>query len=384
MDTFLAVIPAADPLALPAPPWLLHTLLILTFFFHVVAMNFVLGGSLIAAVERLRGAEGSRELTAWMGKLMPTMVAAAVTFGVAPLLFLQTLYGRIFFPSSVQIAWFWFAVVPILICAYYGTYLIAFRKKTTTKTPAAIAVVVSLLFLAIAFVYSNNMSLMLRPDVVHAGHLADARGLTLNTSDPTFLPRFLHMLFGAVAVAGLVIAIYGLAIRGKEEATGIGLMRKGAAWFSVATVLAMVAGFWWMSRLPLPLMKRFMGGSVAGTVVLALGVMTGLASLAFVLGVRRSDRPAWMLKTSIPLVVVTLVLMLLARDQVREGMLEAAGFQITGFVEPQWGVISLFVLLLLGGVAVAIWMGMLLRGTGSPEVERTAGRSEGRQPAPQA
>jgi hypothetical protein len=40
---------------MPAPPWMLWSLLLLTFFLHLLAMNFVLGGSIITAVSRLTG-----------------------------------------------------------------------------------------------------------------------------------------------------------------------------------------------------------------------------------------------------------------------------------------------------------------------------------------
>ena len=40
----IPAIPQPDPLALPAPAWLLWALLLLTFFLHVIPMNLVLGG----------------------------------------------------------------------------------------------------------------------------------------------------------------------------------------------------------------------------------------------------------------------------------------------------------------------------------------------------
>ena len=42
------IIPLADPLPQPAPVWLLWALLQLTFFLHLLAMNVVLGGSILA------------------------------------------------------------------------------------------------------------------------------------------------------------------------------------------------------------------------------------------------------------------------------------------------------------------------------------------------
>ncbi|HEU4522370.1 MAG TPA: hypothetical protein VFT12_10225, partial [Thermoanaerobaculia bacterium] len=194
-------IPLADPLPLPAPPWLMWSLLMLTFAVHVVAMNFVLGGSIIALTARLRRSDDDARLAKWIGAVLPTIVAATITFGVAPLLFMQVLYGRLFFSSAVLMAWWWLAVVPLLIIGYYGTYLIAMKRAF-----AGAAAAVAMIFATIAFIYSNNMSLMLRPERFLPMYVSDARGVQLNLADPTLIPRYLHMLLGAIAVAGMCVA----------------------------------------------------------------------------------------------------------------------------------------------------------------------------------
>ena len=48
-------IPLLDPIPLPAPAWLLSALLALTFTLHLIPMNLVLGGSILAVVARGRG-----------------------------------------------------------------------------------------------------------------------------------------------------------------------------------------------------------------------------------------------------------------------------------------------------------------------------------------
>ena len=122
------VIPLADPLPQPAPAWLLWALLQLTFFLHLLAMNVVLGGSILALHWRLSrrtdSATPRAEVVAAFARALPVAVAAAVTFGVAPLLFVQVLYGRVFFTSSILMAWWWLAVVPLVVFAYSGAYLL--------------------------------------------------------------------------------------------------------------------------------------------------------------------------------------------------------------------------------------------------------------------
>ena len=67
---------------------------------------------------------------------LPVAIAATVTLGVAPLLFVQVLYGRLFFTSSILMAWFWLAIVPLVILAYYGAYLLAFRGEAPGRAGA--------------------------------------------------------------------------------------------------------------------------------------------------------------------------------------------------------------------------------------------------------
>jgi hypothetical protein len=360
-------IPNAEPLPLPAPAWLLWTLLLLTFFLHLIAMNAVLGGSIIsAAALARRSSEHHRRLASSIGKVLPTLVAAAVTFGVAPLLFLQALYGRLLFTSSILMGWVWLSVVPILILAYYGTYLIAFYPERFRRVLPWIGGATAVLFLTIAFIYVNNMSLALRPAAFLPMFVENARGTQLNVGDATFLPRFLHMVLGAIAVAGLAVASYGFIARRKDEAWGEWVMRHGAVWFVAATAVNIVVGFWWLFVLPQQVMLRLigqgaaLGAGLAPTLWMGVGILLGIGALALgvmVMTGRRLDlaiRGAWIALGG------SMVGMVLVRDEVRRATLEPSGFALTSWTEPQWGVIAIFGALLIAAFATVIWMGMVL------------------------
>lgn len=355
-----ATIPTLDPLPMPGPLGLMWGLLVLTFFIHILAMNFVLGGSLIAAVARIRGGPDADRLVRWLAKMMPTMVAGTVTFGVAPLLFVQALYGRLFFSSAVLMAWFWFAVVPLVIVAYYGTYLLSFRGEQLGKAARAIAVVVALIFVTVGFIYSNNMTLMLRADRFLPMFIENARGVQLNLSDATLAPRFLHMLLGAVGLAGLFVAIYGVANRKSDLAHARWAMRFGAFWFAGATALNILTGVWWLGVLPREVMARFMGRSPIASLSLALGIILGIASIGFMLGAIRSAVPERSVSLAAWTTALTLIAMILARDEVRRGMFELANVQPQTWIEPQWGVIAVFGVLLVAAFASTAWMASLL------------------------
>ncbi|UCF67703.1 MAG: hypothetical protein JSV80_18425 [Acidobacteriota bacterium] len=355
-----AAIPHPDPLPLPAPPGLIWMLLLLTFLLHLLPMNLVLGGSILAPLSRLRstGVRGAhhRQLLKVLSKAMPSAVAAAITLGVAPLLLAQVLYGRLFFTSSILMAWFWLAVIPLLVIGYYGTYLIAFKGEALGSLRELTGWLVALVFLAIAFIYTNNMSLMLRPAEFVSRYHESGRGLQLNLGDPTLAPRFLHMLLGALAVSGMVVAIYGLLRRSRDAAFGAWAVRYGSLWFSVATAANLMVGVWWLIALPRESMLRFMGQNLLATISLGAGILFALGTLILTLLAVQAPRPERLAQGGVVTLLLTLIAMILVRDQVRQGALARAGFEPVAWIAPQWGPLVLFLLLLVGAIGTVVWM----------------------------
>jgi hypothetical protein len=362
------VLPQMDPVPLAAPPLVFWLLLMLTFTLHVVMMNAVLGGSIIGAAARWLGAEGSAEharLARLIGRAMPVAIAAAVTFGVAALLFLQVLYGRVFFSSSVLMARIWFAIVPLLIVAYYAAYALGVGKapdppsrqpRRRASVPVVLAIGMAAIFAVIAFIYSNNMGLMLQVEALPGLFARDARGLHINSADPAMVPRYLHMLLGALATAGVMVCLAGVLIRRRDQPFGAWAIRWGRAWFAVATVLNLPVGVWWFGVLPQPVITQLLGGNAAATSVLVAGIAVLLASLGLLFAASRAGGPAFWVFSAAGTLLVGIVLMLLTRDFIRQEALDAAGFTVPTAVAPQWGVIAIFVLLLVAAIGTVAWM----------------------------
>jgi hypothetical protein len=367
-------IPLPDPVPMPAPAWLLWALLLVTFYVHVLLMNTVLGGSIIGAIAHARGrrreSAHAAALARWFAHALPTLVAAAVTFGVAALLFLQVLYGRLFFVSSILMAWSWLAIVPLLIVAYYGRYALAGTSRLASSF--AIAAGTAVLFVAIAFVQSNNMSLMLRPETFAAQYLSSGRGFHLNLGDASLAPRFLHVLVGAVAVAGVVVAGLGVVRRKADPAFGAWAVRHGIVWCAACTVVNVLSGFWWLAALRREVLLRFLGGDLFQTAVLFGGILAAIVTLVTVLLAAWAPEPGGLVRASAGGMAATLLLMLLVRDRVRAGTAELAGFLPMNWIEPQWLPVSLFLVLFVVAFATVGWMvGCLVR-AGKPGLHAAA------------
>jgi hypothetical protein len=350
-------IPAPDALPLPAPAPLLQALLLLTFTLHLVAMNALVGGSALALWLRRPGAHrrGDDPLTAALiGKALPVCVAAAVSLGVAPLLFLQVLYGRWFFTSSVLMAWPWFAVVPLLILAYYGTYLESFRGKHLGRMRTPLAAATTAIFLLIALIYVNNTTLMIRPESWARLHFGNPGGLQWHSQEPQLLPRWLHLMVGAVSVAGWLLALWGQQRRVADGPGGRRLRQLGLSALWNGTLVNILAGTWILLALAPDVRSAFLGGSPHATGLLGLGVtLTALLLLA----VRRAGRHD--ARSLVPVTVaaaLSLVVMVAMRDAVRGLYLARHGNVPAAVVSTQGLNIALFAALLAGGVAVVWWM----------------------------
>jgi hypothetical protein len=354
------VIPLADPLPQPAPPLLLWALLQLTFLLHLLAMNLVLGGSLLALHWRLsRRPEDARPraaLVAFFERALPVAIAAAVTLGVAPLLFLQVLYGRLFFTSSILMAWLWLAIVPLVILAYCGAYLLAFRGEALRGRGRALAGAVTILFAAVAFLQVSNATRSIRPDTFLDAYRASARGLALNLADPTFWPRYAHVLLGAVAVAALGAAVYGAVRRARDPELGDWAIRRGTIVYGLATGVNVFVGLLFLLALPRSVLVRLAGGDTRAMTLLALGILLAMATAGtalLALGVKNPVRVTW---AQAGLLGATLVVMVLLRDEVRTIALRDAGFEQPARVATQWGPLAAFGMSLAGALATIGWM----------------------------
>jgi len=354
------LVPLADPLPQPAPPVLVWALLQLTFLLHVLAMNVVLGGSLLALLGRFsRRAEDAAlraRLLAAFDKALPIALAATVTLGVAPLLFVQVLYGRVFFTSSILMGWYWLGLVPLLIAGYYGAYLRAFRGDGPGRAGAWVSAAVAVAFAAAAFLQVTNATRALRPDTFAATYAAEPHGTSLNLGDPSFWPRYLHLLLGAIAVAALALALFGATRRRADPELARWAVRRGTSLFAAVTAANLFAGLLFLIALPKPVLIRLVGGDTWSMTLLAGGIVLAVALAGAAVLALGARNPFAGTEALALLLLPTLASMLLLRDDVRRLVLRQAGLDGASQVVPQWGPFAVFVGCLLAAAAMIAWM----------------------------
>jgi len=349
-------IPYPDPMPLPAPVWLLRTLLLLTFSLHVLFMNCLLGGTAIALVCALRRKSSPfpAQLAGDLGRLLPSVFAFTITLGVAPLLFLQVMYGQFLYASSILIAVPWLAIIGIVILAYYGVYFFSMKGPEPNAQTTAVLALVVLLLATVAFVYSNNFTLMLTPERWLELYHSNASGWNLNWSEPSLLPRYLHFVLGALAVSGLGLVVLGL--RKQADQYRQWLIEKGSLLFTGATLLNFGVGFWFLVKLPSPVRLSFVGGNGLATTLLGVGMLLPLAAVAHLIVAKANKSPKRQLVIGVSCGVLTVAAMVIMRDVLRNLAL-APNFSPNQLpVAPQWSIIVLFVVLFVAGLATLYYM----------------------------
>lgn len=343
------VMPPPDPVGLPAPAWLLQVLLVFTFVLHILAMNLLVGGLVVMSISLWKG-KGSpfhAELAKRLSKALPVVMSLTITLGVAPLLFVQVLYGQAFYTASILMAWPWLLVVLLILLAYYGLYLVQFRPDWLGRWVTPIGWVSAVFVLMVGLLFTHNATLNLAPEKWAEMYASSPAGLHMNWSDPTVVPRYLHFIVAAFAVIGLGIMLLAKLHRATDAAWADEATRYGARWFVVATLVQFAVGLWFLIQLPRDFMMNYLGDSTLDTAVLWAGVALAVIALVLV------QRTALLATVA---TVLAIALMAVARHRLRQMYLGEHLDVNTLAVNPQWTVFVIFAVLLVAGLAVVGWM----------------------------
>ena len=345
-----SLVPALDPAPLPGPPWLFHILWVLTFFIHLLFVNTVLGGSLLAAFAGLApsGRNDTRrcfvEINAWA-------ISLAITFGIAPLLFMQVLLGRFFYSATILVGWAWLGMLGLLTVGYYLNYVAKFRLRAG-KDAGAVLAVEAVCFLAIAMIQVAVNLLHMQP----ARWSAVGADAWAALTDPSFLPRFGHFVFAAVSMAGAVLAWIAVrrAGRGADAATCRGMATYGVRAALIATLLQLADGFWLLLSLPEDVLKAFMRGGAATIGPLTVGILAGLGLLVVLAQVHDPLVQAAKVRRAAELIVGAMVFMVVSRHQLRTLYLAPTREGEHAAVATQWGALALFLVVFVVCVALTV------------------------------
>lgn len=335
------LIPTPDVLQVPWG-WF-QVLLTVTFFLHLVVMNILLGCSIITFFRHASGK--STDINKAIAGKLPLTVAFTVNFGVAPLLFLQVIYGHFMYTSSVLMAVYWLSIFAILICSYYGAYIYTMQYDRIVAYHTVLTGFIAGTLLVVAFFITNNLSFMTNVEAWPA-YFNNSEGTLLNFTDPSLFPRYLHSVLGAIAVGGLSIALYYDFKKRKGDPEAEANIKTGMNWFAGATMLNFAAGGWYWGLLPDSVRSMTGDGSAFFLFFIILGIVTAILSLIY--GLRYRVRPA------VYYLLGSLFSMVMVREFARRLTL-APWFKTSDLeVMPQYSPLFVFLISFAGGLWL-IW-----------------------------
>ena len=341
------LIPALDPAPVPGPPALLVSLWLVTFFLHLLCVNAALGGAIFAALlPASLSRVPRRAVTLFLTEINSWAVSLAITFAIAPLLFLQTLYGRFFYTATVLVAPVWLGLLVLLLVAYYLNWAAKYRLRAG-KDATLVLAASALLYLAIAAIQTSVHLISVQPSLWSV-FLARP---SLVLWDPTFLPRFLHFVIAAVTMAAILPAAFPKALgQAAPEAARFGLFVA-----LVATGAQFAVGLWLLGVLPAGVLKGLMTGGLAKMAPLGLGILTGLALLGLLVRAAAAPGNVRLARVVLGHFVAAALFMVITRHQVRDLYLSAVRASERLAVAPQWDVLVLFLVTFVLCAGLSVW-----------------------------
>lgn len=268
-------------------------LYLVTLALHAAFVSYLVGGAafvLIGSVRARRSGRDRSPLVAHIASWLPLTMGAAITAGVAPLLFLQILHQRAFYTANLLLGPIWFAMIPALIVGFYLLYL---HKSRPAFHPGAVLGLALACFVVVACLWSWNHRVMTTPESWTAAY-RDSVPATYSASWLARFPLWLGAMLAqfatvaawqatrlqarnaistlaAVALAGRALSILGACLLGWHHQLGEPLT------LALVVVTAAEAAMW------IALAARQRRGTLPSRRALAL--LTTATSLALALAV---------------------------------------------------------------------------------------------------
>jgi hypothetical protein len=358
--------PSVDPIPLPAPVWLFKLLQLVTLALHFGAVYFLVGGLICATWWAWRGRRSQDPVllnaSGAMTHRLPVVMAYVVNLGIPPLLFTQVLYGRALYTSSVLMGVQWLMVIPLVIASYFMLYMMATRAESGRRY-AWLGLLSIVIVLKVGYIYSSNMTLMLRPEVWTAMYREDALGIDLPTGDPTTFPRWIFMMVGGLGMGGIAMMLLGMQAP-IDAAAAAFLRRRGSLLLAAGITAQILLGAWVVTAQPVPVRGELLThpvylAALGLWLVTAVG-MVAVGGLAF----RSAGARGWLLPgTAGGLGLVNILGWVVLRDGIRDTTLGLSGYDVWDrAVYANWITIIAFLVLFVVAGAFLAWMGSIVFG----------------------
>lgn len=360
-----------DPLGAPFYPPALQVLLVVTWVFHIFFVTLALGSSAYAILGFLRPNEYRLRLARVAARLTPNAVGLGIVTGIAPLLFVQTIYDPIWYASNTLTGFWSVSFIFVVMGGYSMAYLFYLKGSADGKLLWSAVASFVLLFFA-GWVMHVLASVSIRPERWMEWYapngMIDTRGVEFHSWN---IPRLVFLLpLQAGLSLAVVLTLFAWYFRRiEEDAPFMNWVANRGRWLGLAvSPLYAVAGLLWAATEGV----EFGIGVPVGVALATVGL--ALTGYFFVLKQPMQHAPRTLLVWIVSLLTVGVV-----RESIRAVSLARFGYSVSNYPYIMvWGSILLFGVTTLVGVAVVTYLALVLYQSGgtkrdtrvSPRVER--------------
>jgi hypothetical protein len=362
------------PFGFPGPTAFYLGLYVLTLVVHVLFMNYVLAGVgylAFTSMGRRHQGEGFDRVTirSVLTDWMPFATSAAITAGVAPLLFVQILYKKGFYTANLLLFHRWMAILPVLIVGFYLLYLL--KSKWIAQRSRLALVVVSIGALA-CFAFTGlswTENHLLSTDRGSWPGLYESGAMVY--SHPQLLPRLGMWAVGAIPTMCLLVAWQLFQALRRGRTLDSGAIRRLAVIAVTGIVLCGASGGLYWSRLSEsarqavtgPLAGPFLIAAIIGLAVQVIGWIDQARHTAFC--------PRALSITSLGL-LVTVIGMTAVREAIRLAAIDLEPLYARHQEAAAKGGLIVFIVFFIVNALLIAWCLRLTMhsGTSAPHIKR--------------
>jgi len=233
-----------DNFGLPFYPIIFQILLVLTFALHIIFVNLTWGSSFLAFYFNSRKEEKFINLSKALKKSIPSLFSVAILLGIAPLLFIQTIYDYFWYNSNVFSGIFVILFIFVLILAFSFLYIYYLSEKAPNWLG-----LLSFLLISFAGITMHILNIQMLKASKWANFWSPSSFGRLNTFE---IYRFLHFFLASFALVGFFILINSWYLKKKQVEEEIVNFRANLGYkiFFIFTILQAISGIWWLLMIP--------------------------------------------------------------------------------------------------------------------------------------
>lgn len=269
-----------------------------------------------------------RRLGATLARVVPATMVFTLILGFVSLLFLQIVYGGMVYATTDLLKTAWLIVLVMLGLGFYALHTYQQCREDLSRpryVPLVVGGMSTGLFLGVAIVFVSANVLMLFPEKWNS---VQPIGLSGALDLPTVIPRFLHIVLASVAGLGILLMLYGMTLSSRwgnrlhrgsipDQDYALWVMRYGVAWTLGGTLPQIVVGPWLLLALPEHVRGALVSGETVGSLAFFVSLTCALLGLVLLNAALMVPKSKGLALGGLISLMVTIVLMVVVRDQVR-------------------------------------------------------------------